>query len=131
MIQSPFIGLKFNSTLSLEETAARISERLFPGVPFGLPERWFDEFPSVRLTSDLLGCAIYVIQSVEDSTCFMFQMTTRTCLDHAEVSVDDLMESPSMSEEQRRAHLADISDYVAVLLKDIDGFSVSQPDSEP
>jgi hypothetical protein len=130
MIQRPFIYLTFESTLTLEETAARISERLFPGVPFGLPDGQFDEFPSVRLTSCLLGCDIDVIQSPNDPTSFTLQMMTRVRLRDREVTVEEHVESLLKSEEQRRAHLADISDYVAVLLKDIDGFSVSQPDTE-
>ena len=60
-IQQPYSYTSFRSDLSLTEVARRVSEQLFGGVPFGSPD-WIDECNSVRLSSEILGCAVYILQ---------------------------------------------------------------------
>jgi hypothetical protein len=131
-IKMPFCFVDFISELPLEEVASKISEQMFGGLPFGPRRNWIDECITVRLASDVLGCAVYLIQSPENLTHFSFQVENQTYFGDSPVTEEELAAAfPSLTSTNKEPYSepANISDFVGLLLKRI-GFRIGKPDSD-
>lgn len=90
-----FCEVSFCCEDDLQQVGELISQKLFGDMLKVVPSNDFEEFPAVRLTPDILGMIIRVVQSAKDETKFtlLMEMPYRPGEEIEAPSVEELTES--------------------------------------
>lgn len=104
---------KIVSAKSLEDVASLVSERILGGIRFiGREKNIYDEVPAIYGERPILGLRV-VLQGYGGKQPYFLEMRDCRPLD------------PTLSPDQIRESVVDISDLVARLLEGIEGITVS------
>ncbi len=109
-LKCPQAYVDFTHADALSVLASKLSERLFGGIPFeGENEGIWDEVPALRLSRDILGLRVEIGGRPGDQGGYTLQVE----------AVDFPWESVQPGQEAQA--VADLSDFVAHRLRQIDG----------
>ena len=126
----PYCGVRFTSDLNLGEVAELISAHLLKGVP--LSESFSSlESPCVAIKGTFLGMKARVNQLDESTFGFSLECDRLDLVPMSDELNLDLALSGTSTEAERFPYRANLSNYVAALLDEIEGIHVNSDFKRP